>query len=532
MKTLAAILTFGALSLFAQNIDYSRIRNGPGVSVMAFGALGNGSQDDTAAIQATLNTGQSVLFPAGTYNVTNITLPLAGTTIRFEQGAVIHCKATNGTDCISAVSTVFALPVYRITNMSLVGPDSFGTNAAPCATTLSGHGLRISGAATAYVRIQDFTATHFCGAGKIGLWLDNVEDSTIRDITANYNDTGFVASSAFNANHVDNLQVNLNAHYGAKILNSQNSVFTALNIQSNATVGLYLDADIAMQFNGLHLENNNIAATAGLCTLLVDSATGYSISNGFFFGQYQGANEKVCFRNSGTGSGWFNQSNLFKGGLSSSLVGGFDVTGAPAQIFDGSTGVSVVTGANGSTSFLPTGNSQIQSLLPDTGSNSSPVYSFSGFPTIGVRSDGTTLMLVNGGKAVRIDSLGNVLVPSTGAIVTSVAGGTGDALGAWVCYYPTGGPSVETYTCRDQVNGRQTMQLIPGVAGNSFAIFDGMIKTVPLAFSTLPACSGNEGATRAVSDSNTAVWGAIIAGGSTNHVNAYCNGTNWTVAAK
>jgi hypothetical protein len=62
----------------------------------------------------------------------------------------------------------------------------------------------------------------------------------------------------------------------------------------------------------------------------------------------------------------------------------------------------------------------------------------------------------------------------------------------------------------------------------------GQDRRKPVTFSTLTACSSTiEGETAAVTDSNTATWGATItAGGSTNHVLAYCDGTNWTVAAK
>lgn len=44
-----------------------------------------------------------------------------------------------------------------------------------------------------------------------------------------------------------------------------------------------------------------------------------------------------------------------------------------------------------------------------------------------------------------------------------------------------------------------------------------------------PCSSTNEGATASVSDSNTATFGASIAGGGSNHVHAYCNGTAWVV---
>jgi hypothetical protein len=65
------------------------------------------------------------------------------------------------------------------------------------------------------------------------------------------------------------------------------------------------------------------------------------------------------------------------------------------------------------------------------------------------------------------------------------------------------------------------------------AAFSGRVTTGPAAFSGLASCSsGLEGSIRGVTDSTTATWGATITGGGSNHVLAYCNGTNWTVAAK
>lgn len=53
------------------------------------------------------------------------------------------------------------------------------------------------------------------------------------------------------------------------------------------------------------------------------------------------------------------------------------------------------------------------------------------------------------------------------------------------------------------------------------------------AFAALPACNSTiEGTLAAVTDSSTATWGATITGSSTNHVLAYCDGANWTVAGK
>ncbi len=55
----------------------------------------------------------------------------------------------------------------------------------------------------------------------------------------------------------------------------------------------------------------------------------------------------------------------------------------------------------------------------------------------------------------------------------------------------------------------------------------------PVPFASLPPCSSTiEGSRAAVSDSTTNTWGATVSGGGSNHILAYCDGTNWTVAAK
>lgn len=52
-------------------------------------------------------------------------------------------------------------------------------------------------------------------------------------------------------------------------------------------------------------------------------------------------------------------------------------------------------------------------------------------------------------------------------------------------------------------------------------------------FGSLPACaSGLEGSDASVTDSTTNTWGGTITGSGSDHVKAYCDGTNWTVYAK
>jgi hypothetical protein len=61
----------------------------------------------------------------------------------------------------------------------------------------------------------------------------------------------------------------------------------------------------------------------------------------------------------------------------------------------------------------------------------------------------------------------------------------------------------------------------------------GSLRIDPTAFGNLPSCASRiEGMLKPVSDSKTDTWGALITGGGSHHVLAYCDGTNWTVATK
>lgn len=60
--------------------------------------------------------------------------------------------------------------------------------------------------------------------------------------------------------------------------------------------------------------------------------------------------------------------------------------------------------------------------------------------------------------------------------------------------------------------------------------FSAGVQLTPIAYASLPTCnSGAQGELFAVTDSNSATFNATMAGSGTNHVMAFCNGTNWTV---
>lgn len=120
-------------------------------------------------------------------------------------------------------------------------------------------------------------------------------------------------------------------------------------------------------------------------------------------------------------------------------------------------------------------------------------------------------MIVASGGQIGWGSKGGFTSPSNGNVLLS------DSSGAAFTCFALGG-TTSSYPCLKRV-------------GNAFAFRQG--DDTVSAFAALTACaSGLEGAVAAVSDSSTAVWGATVTGGGANHVLAYCNGTNWTVAAK
>lgn len=128
-------------------------------------------------------------------------------------------------------------------------------------------------------------------------------------------------------------------------------------------------------------------------------------------------------------------------------------------------------------------------------------------------------------KATSASALGNSLVTDDGTTLSY----TGTA-GVTAVSFTTSGTGTSAWFVSGAVTG-QCEWTTQATATTSY--FDCPLQTVPNTYASLPVCSsGTEGSRRAVNDSNTVTWGANIAGGSTSHVEAYCDGTNWTVAAK
>lgn len=126
--TVAALIGTASLTQTAADTRYRWTAN-----VKNYGALGDGATDDTAAVQAAITAGPTVLFPPGTYMVTNLTIP-SNRTIIVSAGAIVRGTATGyilsatgteGTPVNITANTVVGARTVTATSHGLVAGDWF-----------------------------------------------------------------------------------------------------------------------------------------------------------------------------------------------------------------------------------------------------------------------------------------------------------------------------------------------------------------------------------------------------------------------
>jgi hypothetical protein len=149
------------------------------VSVMDFGATGNGTTDDSAAIQAALNTGLSVYIPQGTYLI-NAAMQLKTTNqMVYGDGQQSILLTTTDIETMYSSTNVFGVVLADIQFKNTVselatGPTHFhvhfGTGASGCTIRNCGFNTALTGA---YVR-----TTHHAGVWFEGANLNNILDCT------------------------------------------------------------------------------------------------------------------------------------------------------------------------------------------------------------------------------------------------------------------------------------------------------------------------------------------------------------------
>jgi hypothetical protein len=120
---------------------YSMIKGQP-VNVFDFGAVGDGSNDDTSAIQAAIDTGLSVYFPNGIYKITGLTIEDKSDVSYFANGdaEITNVGATTTGQIFKFVGTLENI-IWR--GLNIVGNGVVETNnsAFGCASGQTGTNL-------------------------------------------------------------------------------------------------------------------------------------------------------------------------------------------------------------------------------------------------------------------------------------------------------------------------------------------------------------------------------------------------------
>lgn len=95
--------------------------NGAPVNVLDYGAVGDGVANDTAAVQAALNTGKSVYFPQGVYLVDPLTIPFSARGAIYSGEGFYHY--TDAQQTVIKARTAGQTHIFKIGNSGASGAD-------------------------------------------------------------------------------------------------------------------------------------------------------------------------------------------------------------------------------------------------------------------------------------------------------------------------------------------------------------------------------------------------------------------------
>lgn len=268
---LVAAAAFGGFALPAlAYVPPTRSRGSTVISVKDTGAVGNGTHDDTSAIQAAINklpsTGGTVYIPDGTYLIdTTRKINLRSLMLlKLSSGAVLKAKT-------SSVSRAYVVYARNLSNVEIAGGQVVGerdTHRFTSGTTDEwNHGIQILGCKGVTVRdmrVSKCTGDGVCiGGGSSDVVVDNIVSTGNRrqglsithatnikvyDSEFSYSkgtspecgidiepEPGYTCSTI----HIENCRFNNNAKYGVNIWkNASGIVLTKNTFEYNGSLGL------------------------------------------------------------------------------------------------------------------------------------------------------------------------------------------------------------------------------------------------------------------------------------------------------
>jgi parallel beta-helix repeat protein len=159
--------------------------NSTGADVRAYGAIGDGAADDTAAIQAAFNAGTSdVFFPAGTYSITTISIP-ATTGHVYGSGATIKQRSLGLNPFYVTGSRASTLTIELLTFQGIPGTAYAGWN----------NGVYIFATSNVTVHNSTFTGFRLHGVFAENSQNINVTDNTVYGVVGGIRYSGIQGGS-------------------------------------------------------------------------------------------------------------------------------------------------------------------------------------------------------------------------------------------------------------------------------------------------------------------------------------------------